>query len=302
MNTPDHKFDFIKNKTYPYCQSKIKQGADFIVCSYCGTPHHKECWDENSGCTTYGCINNPNTEKKIEVSSQNVGDETIESIRESINPPPPPITKLIKCRKCNSDIEENSTYCMYCGYNQKEIKSDTAKEEFEKEYKKRYKEKYSITRKRLFITIGSFIFLLSSISFLFYLTVTKVNDHFSSDEYKIKNTVYNWIDAWEDEDIDKLQTFLTSDYEYYGKDGKKVDYKEKMKRLETSFKNYKNIEITHSDFKIIDDSTTTANDKIVQFKENYKSDKFQESGLKTLRLYKGGETNNEWKIYREFFD
>jgi uncharacterized RDD family membrane protein YckC len=26
-----------------------------LVCSKCLIPHHRECWDQNSGCTTYGC-------------------------------------------------------------------------------------------------------------------------------------------------------------------------------------------------------------------------------------------------------
>ena len=29
------------------------------VCPSCNTPHHAECWEENGGCTTYGCKNSP---------------------------------------------------------------------------------------------------------------------------------------------------------------------------------------------------------------------------------------------------
>ena len=25
------------------------------VCPECGIPHHAECWEENGGCTTFGC-------------------------------------------------------------------------------------------------------------------------------------------------------------------------------------------------------------------------------------------------------
>ncbi len=302
MNTSGYKSDFIKNKTCPYCQSKIKQGADFIVCSYCGSPHHKECWEENTGCTTYGCFNNPNTEEKVEINSDDVGDETVESIRESIleSTRQPVIQNFIKCPNCKSDIEESSTYCKYCGFNLKENKSE-AKDEFEKEYKKRYKEKHNITRKRLLITIGSFIILISVLSFLFYTTVTRLNAYFSSDEYKIENTVYNWKDAWENKDIEKMKSYMTEDYQYYGKDGKKMDYAERVSRLEASFKNYKNISISYEDYKMINDSSTTDIDKRVEFKESYTGDKFHESGTKTLRLYKAAE-NSDWKIYREIFD
>ena len=304
MTTSKNTYNFLKNKTCPYCQSKIKQGSDFTVCSHCGTPHHKECWNENGGCTTYGCINNPLTEKKIGIESYDVGNETIESIRESMREelPLPQMHNLIDCPNCKSKIEDGSIYCKFCGFNVVENKFDEAKQEFEKEYKKRYKDKISVTRKRLLITAASFVILIAAVSFLFYFTVNKLNDFFSSDEYKIQSTVNNWKDAWEDEDPEKYKSYLTEDYQYYGKDGKKIDLKEKLKRIEYTFKNYKNIKISISDFKMINDSTTIENDKKVQFKENYESDKFKENGMKTLRLYKGPETNGEWKIYREIFE
>lgn len=41
-------------KTCPYCQFPIKQKSNIIICSSCKIPHHKECWQENGGCTTFG--------------------------------------------------------------------------------------------------------------------------------------------------------------------------------------------------------------------------------------------------------
>lgn len=300
MDKEKTNYKFIEGKTCPYCQSKIKQGSDFTVCSVCGTPHHQECWSENLGCTTYGCKINPLTEKKLEVESSDIGGKTLNDIRQLIKPQES--VNVIHCPNCNSDIEESSIYCKFCGFNLKENKFDDAKQEFEKEYKKRYRDKLSITRKRFLFTLGSVIFLVSALSFLFYLTVSRLNEYFSSDEYIIKSTVYNWKEAWEDENSDKFKSFLTKDYEYYGKDGKRINYDERLKRIEWTFKNYKDIKLTFSDFKIVTDSSTTSIDQKVRFYENYKSDKYRESGLKTLRLYKGEETNNEWKIYREFFD
>lgn len=305
MSDSDKTYDFIKNKTCPYCQSKLKQGADFIVCSNCGTPHHKECWNENLGCTTYGCINNPLTDKKVEIGSVDVGNETVESLRASLQTVPAP--NLINCQNCKSEIEEGSVYCKYCGFNVAENKFPEdkiadAKKEFEKEYKKRYKDKLTITRKRLLITIGSFTFLIAAVAFLFYMSVTKLNEYFSSDEYKIRNTVNYWVDAWQNKELDNYRSYLTEDYTYYGKDGKKVDLKEKLKRIEYTFKNYKKISIDISEFKMINDSNTTESNKQVQFMENYESEKFKEKGMKTLSLYKGEETGGEWKIYKERFE
>ncbi len=305
MNTSGQKYDFLKNKTCPYCQSKIKSNADVIICSHCGTPHHRECWDENQGCTTYGCINNPATEKKINVNysgAKDVGNKTIDEIKKSISGINE--IKTIVCPECGSETEENSVYCRQCGFNMKENKfpDSDAKKEFDREFKKRYKEKVGITRNRFYLTLGSFLLLTSAVALLFYISITKLNAYFSSDEYLIKNTIENWKEAWEDEDINKYKSYMTDDYEYYGKDGKKAELKDRLKRIEWTFKNYKNIRIKFTDYKLITDSTTSENDRKILFNQNYESDKFSEKGIKTLRMYKGTETNGEWKIYREFFD
>jgi hypothetical protein len=302
LSTSDNKYDFINNKTCPYCQSRLKKGADFIVCSNCGTPHHRECWDENGGCTTYGCKENPLTEKKIELESEDVGNETLESLRESLRSAQVPAQNYIQCPNCKAEIEDSSVYCKFCGYNVIEKKFDEAKKEFEKEYKKRYKDKLSFTRRRTLITAASFTILIAAVAFIFYLTVSKLNAHFSSDEYKIESTVFSWKAAWENKDIDKYKSYLTEDYQYISKDRKKINLKEKLRRIESTFRNYKSIDIKFRDFKFVNDSIPSENDRKVQFMEYYESDKFSENGVKTLRLFKGEETNGEWKIYREIFE
>jgi len=42
-------------KTCPYCQFPIKQGSGGVLCPACHVPHHRTCWEENKGCTTFGC-------------------------------------------------------------------------------------------------------------------------------------------------------------------------------------------------------------------------------------------------------
>jgi len=45
-------------KTCPYCQFPIKQESEVVQCRACQVPHHRECWEENGGCTTFGCNSN----------------------------------------------------------------------------------------------------------------------------------------------------------------------------------------------------------------------------------------------------
>lgn len=50
--TADRQF---VGKTCPYCRFPIKPGDQIVVCPACQVPHHADCWEENQGCTTYGC-------------------------------------------------------------------------------------------------------------------------------------------------------------------------------------------------------------------------------------------------------
>jgi len=43
----------------PYCRAGLEPGAQAEKCDACNTLHHEDCWDENGGCTTYGCANAP---------------------------------------------------------------------------------------------------------------------------------------------------------------------------------------------------------------------------------------------------
>jgi len=42
-------------KTCPFCQFAIKSNSSAVLCPTCKVPHHQACWEENRGCTTFGC-------------------------------------------------------------------------------------------------------------------------------------------------------------------------------------------------------------------------------------------------------
>jgi hypothetical protein len=66
----------VENKC-PFCHGLITGSQDVTVCPTCQTPHHKECWDENRGCTIYGCASAPPDEPKATIQPN------------SFAPPPP---------------------------------------------------------------------------------------------------------------------------------------------------------------------------------------------------------------------
>ena len=56
-------------KICPYCKTKLEQEDETVICSDCDMPHHKDCWIQNQGCTTFGClgtISAPNRREKHE--------------------------------------------------------------------------------------------------------------------------------------------------------------------------------------------------------------------------------------------
>ncbi len=42
----------------PYCGNQFQPSDAFLICPYCRTAHHRECWNLNRGCTTLGCTYN----------------------------------------------------------------------------------------------------------------------------------------------------------------------------------------------------------------------------------------------------
>lgn len=44
-----------QGKTCPFCKTPFEEDDVIVVCSVCEMPHHLSCWQENNGCTTFGC-------------------------------------------------------------------------------------------------------------------------------------------------------------------------------------------------------------------------------------------------------
>jgi hypothetical protein len=80
----------------PYCRGPIDSPDDAVViCEGCETPHHNDCYQENGGCTVFGCKCGPADEPKLRVSSPdllNAAPGTAPAPVAMFSPPPSPIT------------------------------------------------------------------------------------------------------------------------------------------------------------------------------------------------------------------
>lgn len=91
-------------KVCPYCKSEFVPGDDIVVCSACDMPHHRDCWVENQGCTTFGC---QGTIKSIDGAATSV---TATQIVYDDAPP-----AIIYCTQCGAPSPSNMTFCSKCG-------------------------------------------------------------------------------------------------------------------------------------------------------------------------------------------
>ena len=74
----------------PYCRQPISEHDELAVCSSCGRPHHKACWQKNEGCTT------PNCNGKMA-------------------PAAPPAANGGFCIHCGAKFVSGSKFCRSCG-------------------------------------------------------------------------------------------------------------------------------------------------------------------------------------------
>jgi Oxygen-sensitive ribonucleoside-triphosphate reductase len=105
-------------KVCPFCKTKIKDGDEVIVCPACGIPHHKGCWEENKGCTTFGC-----KEQHYEAQGTNPTD-VCPNCGASLGDgqmfcpkcgTPKGGVKSNVCGKCGTELQEGQEFCPKCG-------------------------------------------------------------------------------------------------------------------------------------------------------------------------------------------
>ena len=82
-------------KICPVCKREIRSFEKVTVCSECGIPHHQKCWEENSGCSTFGCGQQGSYKKPVTATLSKEGE--------------------MKCPKCGALLDDDSRFCVNCG-------------------------------------------------------------------------------------------------------------------------------------------------------------------------------------------
>jgi hypothetical protein len=56
----------------PYCRGTLGETTEQIICEGCDTPHHRDCYEENGGCTVFGCRCGPAEEPKVHIAGPEI--------------------------------------------------------------------------------------------------------------------------------------------------------------------------------------------------------------------------------------
>ena len=104
-------------KICPFCKTEIKEGEEIKVCPACGIPHHEGCWEENRGCTTFGCsgqhyeIQGTNPTEVCSKCGAPLGDGQAFCPKCGT----PKISRQTNCGKCGTPLTEGQKFCAKCG-------------------------------------------------------------------------------------------------------------------------------------------------------------------------------------------
>ena len=105
-------------KTCPFCKVKIHKGDEIAICPKCEIAHHKECWEENKGCTTFGCDGKAESDSNLYIC-KNCGNKLRDDQLFCPNCGTPkelqqePQNK--KCKNCGTELSDDALFCPNCG-------------------------------------------------------------------------------------------------------------------------------------------------------------------------------------------
>ena len=86
-------------KICPFCKTEITETDAVKVCPACGIPHHEGCWNENRGCTTFGC-----------------SEQYYEGKPVAAEPVAPQYTAPVDlCSNCGAPLAAEQAFCTNCG-------------------------------------------------------------------------------------------------------------------------------------------------------------------------------------------
>ena len=90
----------LRAATCPICGCAFEETDEIRICPDCKVPHHDECWEENRGCSTYGCASAAHQETHT-VDNTSVGSDNNAG--------------MVPCPACGALHPVTDLICIACG-------------------------------------------------------------------------------------------------------------------------------------------------------------------------------------------
>lgn len=87
--------------TCPVCEKRFVNGDDVVVCPECGTPHHRECYEQEGHCFYEDKHAEGFNFESAQVGNEEASDEDSDTIL---------------CPNCKAENEKTDFFCCKCGY------------------------------------------------------------------------------------------------------------------------------------------------------------------------------------------
>lgn len=105
-------------KICPFCKTEIQETDAVKVCPACGIPHHEGCWEENHGCTTFGCSQQNYTAQHTNPTDVCTNCGAPLGDGQAFCPKcgtPKAAPKKNICGKCGNELQDGQEFCPRCG-------------------------------------------------------------------------------------------------------------------------------------------------------------------------------------------
>lgn len=105
-----------KNERCPVCSEPFMPDDDIVICPYCGTPHHRECYNSLGHCF-HSDKHNTGFEYSADYESESKDEAEHDYVSDDYHAPVQDDKKTL-CNQCGEEINSNVPFCIHCGARQ----------------------------------------------------------------------------------------------------------------------------------------------------------------------------------------
>lgn len=98
------------------CDKSFAEDDDIVICPHCGTPHHRECYNQLGHCANQNRHNENRESKEEEVSADAASEyEQQDTERSGYYYSPDSSVSAVICKKCGAQNDSDAAFCSECG-------------------------------------------------------------------------------------------------------------------------------------------------------------------------------------------